>query len=104
MKLHFRAYSSESEECSGKATEHVIFSVVACSESDSYPRHMDQNAGKNGYIQIGNKSFETVEQFKYLETTLTNQNYIHEEINSRLKSGNAFYHCMQNLLSSSLLT
>jgi hypothetical protein len=25
----------------------------------------DQNAGQNGYIQIGNKSFETVEQFKY---------------------------------------
>jgi predicted SPOUT superfamily RNA methylase MTH1 len=25
----------------------------------------DRNAGQNGYIQIGNKSFETVEQFKY---------------------------------------
>jgi hypothetical protein len=24
----------------------------------------DQNAEQNGYIQIGNKSFETVEQFK----------------------------------------
>ena len=26
----------------------------------------DQNTGQNGNIQIGNKSFETVEQFKYL--------------------------------------
>jgi hypothetical protein len=26
----------------------------------------DQNAGQNGYMQIGNESFETVEQFKYL--------------------------------------
>jgi hypothetical protein len=26
----------------------------------------DQNGRQNGYIQIGNKSFETVEQFKYL--------------------------------------
>jgi hypothetical protein len=31
----------------------------------------DQHAGQNGYIQIGNKSFETLEQFKYLATTLT---------------------------------
>jgi hypothetical protein len=52
----------------------------------------DQNAGQNGYIQIGNESFETVEQFKYLGTTLKNQNSIHEEVKSRLKSGNACYH------------
>jgi hypothetical protein len=26
----------------------------------------EQNAGKSGNIKIGNKSFETVEQFKYL--------------------------------------
>jgi hypothetical protein len=49
----------------------------------------DKNAGQNGNTQKGNKSFETVEQFKYLGKTLTNQNYIHEEIKSRLKSGNA---------------
>ena len=37
-------------------------------------------------------------------TTLTNQNSIQEEIISRLKSGNACYHVVQNLLSSSLLS
>jgi len=39
-------------------------------------------------------------EFKYLGTTLTNRNSIQEEIKSRLKSGNACYHSVQNLLSS----
>ena len=47
---------------------------------------------------------EGVEEFKYLGTTLTNQNSIQEEIKSRLKLGNACYHSVQNLLSSSLLS
>jgi hypothetical protein len=64
----------------------------------------DQNAGQNGNIQIGNKSFETVEQFKYLGITLKNQNSIREEIKSRFKKGNVCYHSVQNLLSSSLLS
>jgi hypothetical protein len=33
-----------------------------------------------------------------------NQNFIHEEIKSRLKSGNACYHSVQDLLSSNLLS
>ena len=44
-----------------------------------------------------------MEQFKYLGTTLTNQNSIHEEIRSKLKSGNGCHHSVQNLLFSSLL-
>jgi hypothetical protein len=64
----------------------------------------DQHMGQNCNINIGNKSFERVEQFRYLETTLTNWNFIHEEIMSRLKSGNACYDLVQNLLFSSLLS
>jgi len=44
-----------------------------------------------------------VEEFKYSRTTVTNQNSIQEEINSRLKSGNICYNFLQNLSSSSLL-
>ena len=49
-------------------------------------------------------SIERVEEFKYLGTTLTKQNSIQKEIKSRLKLGNACYHSVQNLLSSSLLS
>ena len=34
----------------------------------------DQNAGQSYSIKIDNSSFERVEEFKYLGTTLTNQN------------------------------
>ena len=63
----------------------------------------DQNAGRSHSIKIDNSSIERVEEFKYLGTTLTNQNTIQEEIKSRLKSGNACYHSVQDLFSSSLL-
>ena len=45
-----------------------------------------------------------MDEFKYLGTTLTNQNSVQEEIKIRLKSENACYHSVQNLLSSSLLS
>jgi hypothetical protein len=38
-----------------------------------------QNAGQNWDIKIGNRSFENMSQFKYLGTTVTNQNLIQEE-------------------------
>jgi hypothetical protein len=41
--------------------------------------------------------FESVEQFRYLGTAVTDRNYIEEEIKSRLKSRNACYHSVQIL-------
>jgi len=38
----------------------------------------DQNAGRNHSVRIDNSTLERVEEFKYLGTTLTNQNSILE--------------------------
>jgi hypothetical protein len=45
-----------------------------------------------------------VVQFRYLGTTITNQNLIQEEIKRTFNSGNACYHSIQNLTYSHLLT
>jgi hypothetical protein len=48
-----------------------------------------QNAGQNQDVKIANRFFENVVQFKYLGTTVTNQNLILEKIKRRLNSCNA---------------
>jgi len=87
--------------------------VVASKEiglevNDDKTKHLvmsrDQNSGRSHNIKTDNSSFERVKEFGYLGTTLTYQNYIQEEIKTRLKLGNACYHSLQNLLSSSLLS
>ena len=40
----------------------------------------DQNAGRSHSMKIGNSCIERVEEFKYLGTTLTNQNSIPEKL------------------------
>jgi len=64
----------------------------------------DQNEGQSYSMKTENSSFEKVEEFKNFGTPLKNQNSIQEEIKNRLKSGNACYHSVQNIWSSSLLS
>jgi hypothetical protein len=68
---------------------------------ENMSRH--QNAGQNHNLMTTNKSFENVAEFKYLGTTITNQNSVQEEITSRLNSENASYTSVRKLLSSILL-
>jgi hypothetical protein len=50
-----------------------------------------QNICQNHYIKIADRCFENVAQFKYLGTTVINQNLIQKEIKRRLNLDNARY-------------
>jgi len=82
----------------------VVFLEVNADKTKYMVMSRGQNTGRTHSMKTDNSFFERVDEFKYLGTTLTNQNSIQEEIKSRLKSGNACYHSVQNLLSSNLLT
>jgi hypothetical protein len=64
----------------------------------------NQIVGQKHSIKIANRSFQDVAEFKYPGTTLTDENCMYKEINSRLNSKNAFYHSVQSPLSSCLLS
>jgi hypothetical protein len=63
-----------------------------------------QNAGQSYDIKITNRCFENVAKFRYLGTTITNQNLIQVVIKRILNSVNACYHSVQKILSSHLLS
>jgi hypothetical protein len=50
-----------------------------------------KECGQNHKVKAHNESFQNAEQFKYLGTTLTAENGMHDEIKGRLRSGNACY-------------
>jgi hypothetical protein len=51
----------------------------------------DQIVGRSHSVKIDNSSTGRVEEFKYMGTTLTNQNSVQEEIKSRPMLGSACY-------------
>jgi hypothetical protein len=75
-------------------TERTKYMLLSC----------HQNAGQKHDVNIANRSFENVAQFKYLGMTVKNQNWIQEEIKRSLNSGNACYHSVQNLFSFHLMS
>jgi len=95
IKENAEALVAASKEIGLKANADKTKYMVTC---------RDQNEGRSRCMKTDNNSFERAEEFKHLGKTLTNQNNIRVEIKSKLKSENACYHSVQNLLSSSLLS
>jgi hypothetical protein len=93
---------------------HEVYALLVTSKAIGLEKNAEEvkctimareyDVGHYHNIKIGNISFESVEQFKYLGITTRNKNCIHEEIKRRLNPGNAYYHSVQNLLSSGLLS
>ena len=77
---------------------------LTCATNDLEVMSGDQNAGWSRNIKCVCSSVERVQEFRYLGQTWTNQTSICNEIKSTLKSGNACYYSVQNLLSSNLLS
>jgi hypothetical protein len=64
----------------------------------------EQNADQIHKPKTGNKPLESLAKFKHLETNLTKQNCIYEEIKARLNKWNTCHHSALNLLPSHLLS
>jgi len=69
-------------------------------------KHKADDASKESFVILYLLSpvFINGGRVQIFGTTLTNKNSVQEEIKSRLKSGKACYHSVQNLFSSSLLS
>jgi len=61
---------------------------VSADKTENMVMSRDQNAGRIHSVRSDNCTFERVEEFKYLGTTLTHQNSIPAEIKSRLRFRN----------------
>jgi len=69
----------ENAEASVAATREIGMEVSA--DKTKYKiMSRDQNAGRIHSLRFDNSTFERVEEFKYLGTTLTNQNCIRKKL------------------------
>ena len=55
---------------------------------------------EKGRIRIGNHSFEEVQEFKYLGSTITENNKTSKEIKARIAAGNRSYYALKIIFQS----
>ena len=84
----------------------LLYSLYWCNADKAKYMVMsqDQDAEWSHSRKTDNSSFSRVKEFIHLGMILKIQTSIQEEIKSRLKSGNACYHSVQNTVSSRLLS
>jgi hypothetical protein len=92
--IRFQLYNRNFKFKEARITEKTNYRLLS--------RH--QNVGLSYDVKIAKHCSENVAKFRYLGTTIANQNLIQEGIKRRLNSGNACYHSVKNLLSSRLLS
>ena len=66
-------------------------------EKTKYILMTRNNRGEKRRIRIGNHSFEEVQEFKYLGSTITENNETSEEIKPRIAAGNRSYYALKNI-------
>ena len=66
-------------------TSALVIRVVQSDKTKYMVMCREQTAGLSHTMKVDNRSFERAEEFKYLGTTLTDQNYSQEKFKSRLK-------------------
>ena len=59
---------------------------------------------KENKLEIDNMSFESVQSFKYLGSTVNQNNTIEEEIKERLIAGNKAFYANQKMFQNKLLS
>ena len=64
----------ENAEALVAATRQIELEIIA-DKTKYMVMSRDQNAGRNHNVRINNSTFERVEEFKYLGTTLTNKKF-----------------------------
>jgi len=71
---------------------------VKCGKTKYMVLSQDMNENEVTIWRLIIAPWERVKELKYLETTLTDQNSLQKEINSRLTSGKACYHSAESFV------